>query len=602
MELTTGATGAPRGEIETRLAARRGAVARQDRHDRLVAGLRLTVFCGAIALGWLSIGTGRVTAAWLAVPAVAFLALVVVHERVLRARARATRATGFYEMALARLDDRWTGKGQDGARFSSAEHPYAQDLDLFGAGSLFELLCTARTRTGEERLAQWLLAPADPDEVSARQGAVSDLRDRLNLREDLAVLGEDVRAGVDASTLARWGLAPRLLPAWLALVVVTQLGAILVAAILWRLGAGPVPLMLMVVVDVIVGRLMNGPVARVLGGVERPAQELQVLALLLGRLERETFEHARLLALRSAMAGPPRASTRIARLERHVARLEWAYNQLFAPIAVLLLWRPIHALLIEHWRRENGSRVERWLDAIADLEALSSLAGYAYEHPGDVFPEVVPLGPGQRAEIRGEALRHPLLPVAACVPNPVSLGGGAPHALLVSGSNMSGKSTYLRTVGINVVLALAGAPVRAARLRLTPLQIGATLRIQDSLQAGRSRFYAEITRLKVLADLAAHEPPLLFLLDELLHGTNSRDRRVGAEAILHGLLARGAMGIVTTHDLALTELAGDAREVENGHFEDQVRDGAIAFDYRLRPGVVAHSNALALMRAVGLDV
>jgi DNA mismatch repair ATPase MutS len=170
---------------------------------------------------------------------------------------------------------------------------------------------------------------------------------------------------------------------------------------------------------------------------------------------------------------------------------------------------------------------------------------------------------------------------------------------------MSGKSTYLRTVGVNVVLALAGAPVRAARLSLTPMQPGATLRIQDSLQAGKSRFYAEITRLKELADLAEREVPLLFLLDEILHGTNSHDRRIGAEAIVRGLVAKGAVGLVTTHDLALTELAGDGRpqgQLANAHFEDQVRDGEIAFDYRLRPGVVGHSNAIALMRAVGLRV
>ena len=258
--------------------------------------------------------------------------------------------------------------------------------------------------------------------------------------------------------------------------------------------------------------------------------------------------------------------------------------------------------------------MRRWLDAAAELEALSSLAGYAFEHPEDPFPEVLDLDPARGAVLRGEALRHPLLPAA--VPNDVSLGGDGPRVLLVSGSNMSGKSTYLRTVGVNVVLALAGAPVRAARLALTPLHAGATLRIQDSLQAGKSRFYAEITRLKELADLAAGDLPLLFLLDEILHGTNSHDRRIGAEAILHGLVAKGAIGLVTTHDLALTELARQtagrvgegpagatqAAPLANAHFEDQVKDGEIAFDYRLRPGVVAHSNALALMRAVGLRV
>jgi DNA mismatch repair ATPase MutS len=213
---------------------------------------------------------------------------------------------------------------------------------------------------------------------------------------------------------------------------------------------------------------------------------------------------------------------------------------------------------------------------------------------------VIDHGPDRAAALGGVAIRHPLL--ARAVANDVALGGDAPHVLLVSGSNMSGKSTYLRTVGTNVVLALAGAPVRARRLALTPLRVGATLRIQDSLQAGKSRFYAEITRLKELADLAEGDLPLLFLLDEILHGTNSHDRRIGAEAIVRGLVARGAIGLVTTHDLALTELAGGGALLANAHFEDQVRDGEIAFDYTLRPGVVTHSNAIALMRAVGLRV
>jgi DNA mismatch repair ATPase MutS len=181
--------------------------------------------------------------------------------------------------------------------------------------------------------------------------------------------------------------------------------------------------------------------------------------------------------------------------------------------------------------------------------------------------------------------------------------GGERQVLVVSGSNMSGKSTMLRTVGISAVLALAGAPVRARRLRLTPLAIGATLRIQDSLQAGRSRFFAEITRVRQLVDLSRGPLPLLFLLDEVFHGTNSHDRRVGAAAVVRGLIERGAIGLVTTHDLALTSIVERlAPHAENVHFEDQFENGAMHFDYRMREGVVRHSNALALMRAVGLEV
>jgi DNA mismatch repair ATPase MutS len=173
----------------------------------------------------------------------------------------------------------------------------------------------------------------------------------------------------------------------------------------------------------------------------------------------------------------------------------------------------------------------------------------------------------------------------------------------VSGSNMSGKSTLLRTVGINAVLAQAGAPVRAASLRLSSLQIGATLRIQDSLQEGRSRFYAEITRVRALADVARGPVPLLFLLDELFHGTNSHDRLVGASGVLRSLLNGGAIGLVTTHDLALTSIARAlAPRAVNVHFEDRFEGGEIHFDYRMKPGPVTRSNAIALMRAVGLEV
>ncbi len=339
-----------------------------------------------------------------------------------------------------------------------------------------------------------------------------------------------------------------------------------------------------------------------LGSLDRPSAELTVLSLLLARLEREPLADPRLTAQQARLgAGAAAASRRIGQLTRIAGRIEWAHNQLFAPIAFLLQWTPLHALLVERWRAASGGAAGEWLDAVAELEALSAIAGYAHARPEHVFPEVLDRAPGAPPALEADELRHPLL--AGAVPNPVRLGGSAvPAALLVSGSNMSGKSTYLRTVGVAAVLGLAGAPVAATRCRLTQLVPGATLRIQDSLQAGRSRFYAEITRLRTLQDLAQGPVPLLFLLDEILHGTNSHDRRIGARAVLEAFVGHGAIGLVTTHDLALTELGEGAGALANAHFEDQVIDGRIAFDYRLRTGVVAHSNALALMRAVGLEL
>jgi DNA mismatch repair ATPase MutS len=232
------------------------------------------------------------------------------------------------------------------------------------------------------------------------------------------------------------------------------------------------------------------------------------------------------------------------------------------------------------------------------MEALCALASHAFEHPADPFPEFVPEGPW----IDAEAIGHPLLSEDKVVRNDIRLGG-ALQVIVVSGSNMSGKSTMLRTLGINTVLAQAGAPVRARRFTLSPLAVGASIRLTDSLQGGVSRFYAEILRLRQILDETAGPLPVLFLIDEFLHGTNSHDRRIGARALVLGLVQRGAIGLITTHDLALADIADELGErAANVHFEDQIEDGKISFDYHMRPGVVRKSNAIELMRQVGLEI
>jgi DNA mismatch repair ATPase MutS len=275
------------------------------------------------------------------------------------------------------------------------------------------------------------------------------------------------------------------------------------------------------------------------------------------------------------------------------------HNLLFAPLAFIVVW-PVHvALAIESWRTAHGRLIGGWLAAAGEIEALAALATYAYENPADVWPEIVTAAGGARFEAEG--FGHPLIPPAQLVRNDLRLNATR-RFVVVSGSNMSGKSTLLRAVGMNTVLALAGAPVRALRLVLTPMWVGGSIGRHDSLKDGISHFYAEVKHLARLAELAA-ESPLLFLLDELLHGTNSHDRRAGGEALLRNLIERGAIGLLTTHDLALTEMLPTAGAPgENVHFADQVVDGKMVFDYRMRPGIVERGNALALMRAVGLEV
>jgi DNA mismatch repair ATPase MutS len=278
---------------------------------------------------------------------------------------------------------------------------------------------------------------------------------------------------------------------------------------------------------------------------------------------------------------------------------QFQHNPFFRTLATPLLVGFQLAVAIDRWHASHGPRLAAWLQAIGELEAMASLATYTYEHPADPFPQL--LDGGRVFDAVG--LAHPMLPERDAVRNDLQIGGGAPSVYLVSGSNMSGKSTLLRAVGVNVVLALAGGPVRATKLTVSPLAIGATLRVDDSLQEGYSRFYAEILRIRSIVELTRAATPVLFLLDEILHGTNSHDRRIGAEAVVRALEAAGAIGLVTTHDLALTDLVTAlGSRAANVHFEDRVVGQQIVFDYRLRPGVVERSNALALMRAIGLDV
>jgi hypothetical protein len=591
----------PAGAYRRRREARLTAAAQHERLADRIGQARIGVVLIAAVLGWLAFAAGRIAGYWVAAPAAAFFALAVWHQRVRFRKLRADRAARYYERGLERLADRWAGHGEPGSRYLDPDHPYAADIDIFGPGSLFERLNTARTRRGEDRLAAWLLAPAGPDEVTARQEAVRDLRPRLDLREDVAMLGGELPGGIDFEWLERWASAPpvltdrrlrRFLP-WLAALNVLSLAS-------WPLfDLGSLPFAVSALVSAIVGLRLRARVQAVIAPVEKAEKALALLAGLLARLEREPFGSPRLVHLRTDLdaAGQP-PSRRIRQLGTLVELLDSRRNQLFAPISPLLFWASQIAFAVEDWRRLSGTAVARWLTAVAEIEALGSLAAYSYENPADPFPELVPAGP----VCSGVGLGHPLVPADRCVRNDVELGGPV-RLLIVSGSNMSGKSTLLRTVGVNAVLALAGGPVRAERLRLSPVALGATLRVQDSLQAGRSRFFAEITRVRKLMDLAAGPVPLLFLLDELFAGTNSHDRRIGAEAVVRRLLDAGAVGLVTTHDLALTALAErlDGRAV-NVHFADQFVNGEMTFDYRMRPGVVPHSNALALMRAVGLGV
>jgi hypothetical protein len=534
-------------------------------------------------------------------PILLFAGVAIVHTRTLNARDRTKSAVAFYERALERIAGRWTGRGEQGDRFRQPDHPYADDLDLFGRGSLFELLSTARTRAGEEALAGWLLTPAPAGEIESRQAAARELGDRLDLRESIAILGDGVLVGVHAPAIRRWAAAPVRLSGRGPRLLLCAVGASTIATlILWLATGRAVPLLVALGAAAAAGAWFKARVLHVIEAVDEPSHDLDLLADVLRTLERQRFDSPCLRRLHDELGGTHRpASAEIARLAQLVALLSSRTNVLFAVPATLMLWATQFAFAIEHWRIRVGSHVLRWLDAVGEFEALSALATYATEHREYVFPEFTASG----AMVRATGLAHPLLPPSA-VANDIALGGDNPQLVVISGSNMSGKSTLLRALGTNVVLAQAGAPVRATSFQLSPLRIGASIRIQDSLQDGRSKFFAEITRLKQIVDLArSGGGQVLFLLDEILGGTNSHDRRLGAEAVLAGLRDLGTIGLVTTHDLALGEIAlQPGSRAVNMHFEDRFEHGALAFDYILRPGIVRTSNAIPLMRSIGLEV
>lgn len=594
----------PQAVYRERLGEARVAVEREQKRHRALGYAKIVVFLAAALAAIALLHTPRLLT-WLLLPAGVFVALIFVHDRVIRRLENRTRVTEFYARALARLEDAWAGTGESGDRFFDAAHPYARDLDLFGRGSLFELLSTARTRAGEETLAHWLLAAAPPDEIRARQEAVAQMKERVALRERLFLAGEHVRAGVHPEALAAWGEGAnpfsRSQMGWLPWVF-PLLGALWIATIVWWVVTRVWEwTFAMTAINYCISFAVNRRVEASAAGVDEAAGDLRVLAEVLEVMQHESFTSERLVRLRASLdtARIP-ASTAVRKLLRVCNWLEDRRNGFVRLFNPFVFYTAQFALAAERWRRKFGPAIRGWLAAVGEFEALASLAGYAYEHPADVLPEFVT---GEGAVLfEASDLAHPLLPASKAVGSDLRLGP-SPQLIVVSGPNMAGKSTFLRGVGLNAVLAQCGAPVRAKRLRMSPLIVGASICVLDSLQGGVSRFYAEIQRLKLLADLAAGEFPLLFLLDELLSGTNSHDRLEGTRAVVRELTRCGAIGLVTTHDLALARIPDTMNGAgQNWHFEDSIQDGKLHFDYRLKPGIVQTSNALRLMKSVGLDV
>jgi len=593
----------PHAEYSKPLKARLRTIAEKERAHIRLGNSKLAVIVIAVVLVWLSLGKHLLPLGWVAVPVIAYVVLATLHELTVRSRTRAETAASFYRKGIASIEDRWAGTGETGERFRDAKHIYADDLDLFGRGGLFELLSTARLPMGENRLAAWLCSPTPTPEIIERQKLVAELREKLDLREDMAVIGQELRVRLDPESLTSWSESKASLPssAFRAVAVLLAISSAVSLYYLVRTGVIAPALAVLAIAGLFHLRLKKRAMS-VVDTLHSNAEGLLLFSKLLSRLESEQFESPRLAGFVQELKRTAHPASRsIRNLAQIVAWIDAREGLLARLIEIPFLYTVQVAFAAEAWRRESGMHMRTWINIVAEMEALLSLAAYSFEHPSDLFPEFVQTS-DRGAVFDGEALGHPLIASSQCVRNSVRLDSST-RVLLVSGSNMSGKSTLLRTVGINAVLAMAGAPIRGNSLRLTPLRIGTRIRSTDSLQEARSSFYTEILRIREVFKATDSQTPLLFLFDELLEGTNSKDRRIGAEGLIRALLDRDAIGLVTTHDLALTAITvALANLARNVHFQDYVEDGKMRFDYKLRHGVVEKSNALELMRLIGLKV
>ena len=590
----------PSAHYAATLVARRRDLARVERLSFAISMARLAAFL----LGVSSLAArafAHAPAALYAAGAllVAFVVLVIWHAKVAAEEARLASAIVFAERGLHRLAGDLEKLPPRGGSLADPP-PYATDLDLVGPRSLLALLDAMETDASEARLFGWLSRPALPDEVRARQAAAAELAAHP---ETLSALFVGARAGArsdrDLAAFVGWcrdGRAPPAGAALRVLGVVIPLTTLTLALFSERLGASPslvlVPVVLSWAISLAIalradeGLLAAQRGARALG---RHGATLDALLAITPRSPRLAAVAERLAVARSALRS----------LDSIASWVDPRENPLFRTLIGPLVLYDVHlTLALSSWRAAHGAKVDGWLDDLADLLALAGVAVLRFDRPDYAFPAVED-GP---LRFVAEGLAHPLVSPSARVANDVRFDGPG-TALLVTGSNMSGKSTLLRAVGSACVMAQAGAPVCATALSISPLLVRSSIRVSDSLAAGVSHFYAELLALKLVVDDADRGAPVLFLLDEILHGTNSRERQTGAKSVVAHLLAKGAMGAVSTHDVGLASLVDEHPGLVRAvHLVEQAEGERMTFDYRLRDGILTSGNALKLMKSLGLPV
>lgn len=596
-----------RAHLEARKAYYQAAAARLDGRSRLLARGRL-VAVGLVLIGLVVAinGRGAMPAWWASPVAAAFLVgvLIVRHARVDEARRHALTLGAFHRHARARLDRQW--REAPAPETFLPPNATATDLDITGPASLLHLIGRAATAGGQRRLEAWALASTfERSTTLARQGAVRELTSAIAFREAFVATGRlqpaDARR-IEAFTqwLAGGELPGKAWAPWALWALTLASGGSFLAAALGGMSFAVWPMPLFVGWGVTLALARH--VAAAFAGAGALSYGLGQFVALVRLIEDRPSSEPLLMSTRAKLAVSDRpASEALRHLDRLVGFSQFRHGALLHVVVHSLTWWDLHVwLALLRWRHRHGAAVAQWLDAVATYDALVQLAGLAYLHPQWAFPEI------EEGELRvvGRAVGHPLLPTAVRVPNDVDIGPPG-TVLVITGSNMAGKSTLLRAVGLNVVLSRLGAPVCAQAFTLPSLRLETCMRTVDSLEQGLSSFMAQLTRLKAVVDAAAvPDPPLLYLLDEVLHGTNSEERRVAVQRIVGHLLRARAIGGITTHDLALTQIPSLSAAACHVHFsevfDDSVSPPTMRFDYVMRRGPATSSNALKLVQMMGL--
>jgi len=491
---------------------------------------------------------------------------------------------------------------KSGEEYAERDHPYTYDLDIFGRTSLFQLICRTTSKPASDILAGYLKQPAPADEIMSRQEAVKELAPLTDWRQELITIGyQNTSSGNDPSALLNWLASDDLFRNRRREKTVVWCLSILAFASIALVVAGFPAVLLAPVftVNFIFYFTRFRKITKLHEQVSRSSDLLRTYSAAISMIEKETFRAAKLTILQESFRGETNASEQVRTFARLVNRLDSRLNVLVSvPLNLLLSTDMRFCLALEEWKREHAERIPGWFASMAEFEVLSSFANMAYNNPSWAFPEIVP----DFFTFRAVNMGHPLIPEKKRINNDFETSGHG-RTILITGSNMSGKSTFLRTCGINTVLALAGAPVCASSLSLSHVRIHSSMRISDSLEENISSFYAELRRLRSVITESEKDSRVFLLLDEILRGTNSDDRFTGSVALIKQLMGYGTVAMVATHDLRLAGLSKDIQgKIDNYHFDVKISGEELFFDYKLTPGVCSSFNASLLMKKMGINL